>query len=349
VVAALVIIIFIAAVLAIIFVPTRRVWTDDAYVTAHYTQVAPRVAGQIATVDVDDNQPVKAGQVLATLDPRDYETALERAQGILAHDEAIVLDAKAAVTRQPSLIDENTAEVARIQARLSFARENARRYANLAQTGAGSTQEHQQSDASLHEMEADLTGAQARVSAAKAQLPILDAQHKAALAQLGVDRANVRQAELDLSYTKIRALEDGIVGERSVQVGNYVSPGAVLMALVPVRQIWIMANYRELALRHMRPGQHATIHVDAYGIDLNGIVDSVPPASGAVFAPMAPENATGNFTKIVQRLPVKIVLAPNQPLAALLRLGLSVETSVDTGFADVVSEQAHTTAEITAK
>ncbi|GAN55827.1 HlyD family secretion protein [Tanticharoenia sakaeratensis] len=349
VVAALVVVGFIAVVLAIIFVPTSHVWTDDAYVTAHYTVVAPRVSGQVFSVDVDDNQPVHAGQVLATLDDRDYRTALASAQATLARDRAMALDAQAAVTRQPSLISEQQADAEQIEARLAFARQNARRYTNLAQSGAGTTQEHQQSDAEQRQLEADLAGARARITAAQDQLPILRAQHESALETIHLDEARVHQAELDLSYTKIRALIDGMVGEKSVQVGNYVSPGAALMALVPLNQIWIMANYRELALRHMQPGQHVRIHVDAYDVTLDGIVDSVPPGSGAAFEPIAPENATGNFTKIVQRLPVKIVLAPNQPLARLLRLGMSVETTVDTGLADVAAHQNTAPGTVTAK
>ncbi|CAP55556.1 HlyD family secretion protein [Gluconacetobacter diazotrophicus] len=336
-----VVVVFIAVVLAIIFVPTRRVWTDDAYVTAHYTVVAPRVSGQVVAVNVTDNQSVKAGQVLVELDPRDYRTALDQARATLERDRSLVQDAASAVTRQPSIIDESVGAAARVRAQLIFARQNAQRYANLARTGAGSTQENQQSTATLRDMEANLQSLEARVAAARAQLPILQARHKAAQATVDLDNARVRQAELNLSYTRIRALEDGMIGERSVQIGNYVSPGAALMALVPLDQIWIRANYRELALRHMRPGQPVRIHVDAYDVTLNGIVDSIPPASGAVFAPIAPENATGNFTKIVQRLPVKIILAPNQPLAKLLRLGFSVETTVDTGFADVVGAQGH--------
>ncbi|WP_408734881.1 efflux RND transporter periplasmic adaptor subunit [Asaia platycodi] len=164
-----------------------------------------------------------------------------------------------------------------------------------------------------------------------------------------MDRAIIRQDELNLSYTEIRAPFDGMVGEKTVQSGNYVAPGAALMAVVPMDQLWIMANYREIALRHMRPGQHARIHVDAYDMDLDGIVDSIPPASGAAFAPIAPENATGNFTKIVQRLPVKIIVAPNQPLAKLLRMGFSVETSVDTHLENVVDEQQHSASGITAR
>ncbi|AOX16834.1 HlyD family secretion protein [Kozakia baliensis] len=348
-IAGLIVLTFSGIVLAIIFVPSREVWTNDAYVTAHYSTIAPRISGQVIAVDVDDNQPVKAGQVLARLDPRDYQTTLDRDKANLAHDKALALDAQAAVDRQPAIIDENVAEAARISAQLTYAEQNALRYRNLSQTGAGSTQERQQSDASLREMEANLRGTQAQIAAARAQVPILRAQHNAALETIRLDEAQLHQAELNLSYTHILAPMDGMVGERNVQVGNYVSPGTALMAVVPMHELWIMANYRELALRHMRPGQPVRIHVDAYNIDLDGIVDSVPPASGAAFSPIAPENATGNFTKIVQRLPVKIVLKSGQPLANLLRMGFSVETSVDTGFENVVGEQQNTHAEITAK
>ncbi|CDG39501.1 MULTISPECIES: HlyD family secretion protein [Asaia] len=344
-----ILVVFCGIILAIIFVPNRKVWTNDAYVTAHYATIAPRVPGQVVEVLVDDNQSVKAGQVMARLDPRDYETALTRSRAQLAHDEALVLDAEAAVDRQPSMIEESKAEAARIEAQLVYARQNAQRYHNLAQTGAGSAQERQLTDASMREMEANLRSMKARITAAQDEIPILRARHEAALRTLKIDHAVVRQDELNLSYTEIRAPFDGMVGEKTVQSGNYVSPGAALMALVPMDQLWVMANYRELALRHMRPGQHARIHVDAYDMDLDGIVDSIPPASGAAFAPIAPENATGNFTKIVQRLPVKIVVAPNQPLAKLLRMGFSVETTVDTHLENVVDEQRHSANGITAR
>ncbi|WP_122039416.1 HlyD family secretion protein [Asaia bogorensis] len=344
-----ILVVFCGIILAIIFVPNRKVWTNDAYVTAHYATIAPRVPGQVVQVLVDDNQSVKAGQVLARLDPRDYETTLARSRAQLAQDEALVLDAEAAVDRQPSMIEESKAEAGRIEAQLVYARQNAQRYHNLAQTGAGSAQERQLTDASMREMEANLRSMKARITAAEDEVPILRARHEAALRKLKIDHAIVRQDELNLSYTEIRALFDGMVGEKTVQAGNYVSPGTALMALVPMDQLWVMANYRELALRHMRPGQHARIHVDAYDVDLDGIVDSIPPASGAAFAPIAPENATGNFTKIVQRLPVKIVVAPNQPLAKLLRMGFSVETTVDTHLENVVDEQKHSANGITAR
>jgi membrane fusion protein, multidrug efflux system len=165
----------------------------------------------------------------------------------------------------------------------------------------------------------------------------LKAQRETAEANLSQARAQRDQAQLNLSYTKILAPVDGMIAQRSVQVGNYVSAGAALMAVVPLSEVYIEANYREVQLRHVRAGQRARIHVDAYNIDLEGKVVDVPAASGTTFATLQPDNATGNFTKIVQRLPVKIVLAPNQPTARLLRVGLSVEATIETELADVVA------------
>ena len=219
----------------------------------------------------------------------------------------------------------------------------------LASTGAGTFQERQQADMSLRQAQASVAGAQAQLSSTRHQLPILQAQYQAALGTTQSDRAQVEQARLNLSYTRILAPVDGMVGERSVQVGNYVGPGAALMAVVPLDQIYIVANYRELALRHVLPGQHVRIHVDAYDLERDGIVQSVPPASGAAFAPIQPNNATGNFTKIVQRLPVKIVVSPGQNDAKLLRIGFSVEITIHTGQVDVKGEQNTTPQRLTAR
>jgi membrane fusion protein (multidrug efflux system) len=176
---------------------------------------------------------------------------------------------------------------------------------------------------------------------------VLKAQRSASEAAVKADEAQLEQARLNLSYTQIRAPIDGMVGERSVQAGNYVAPGTTLMTVVPLDQVYIEANYLEVDLLHVRSGQPVTIHLDAYDIDLKGTVDSVPPASGAAFAPIAPNNVTGNFTKIVQRLPVKIVVTPGQPLAKLLRVGLSVETTIHTGLDDVVDEQRRSSDRLT--
>jgi membrane fusion protein (multidrug efflux system) len=345
----LVVAIFAAVVLYIIFRPRPDVWTDDAYVMVHYATIAPRISGQLTTVPVDDNEFVKAGQVLATLDPRDKETALASADAAVARDKSQLQEISAAVERQPSIIEEQRAAVASARARLAFAQDNARRYGNLAVTGAGTMQEHEQADSTLQQDQASLDGAEASLEAARRQLDVLKAQRSAAEATVKADKAQLEQTRLNLSYTEIRAPIDGMVGERSVQAGNYVGPGTTLMTVVPLDQVYIEANYREVDLLHIRSGQPVTIHVDAYHIDLQGRVEGVPPASGAAFAPIAPNNATGNFTKIVQRLPVKIVVTPDQPLAKLLRVGLSVETTIHTGLEDVVDEQRRSSDRVTGR
>jgi membrane fusion protein (multidrug efflux system) len=347
VVVGLVVAIFAAVVLYIIFGPRPDVRTADAYVMVHYAAIAPRISGRIGAVPVDDNDVVKSGQVLATLDPRDNETAVAAADATVARDRSQLDEISASVSRQPSIIEEQQAAVASARARLAFAQADARRYGNLATTGAGTMREHQQADSVLQQGQASLDSAEASLDAARRQLDVLKAQRSAAEAVVKADEAQLEQARLNLSYTQIRAPIDGMVGERSVQVGNYVGPGTTLMTVVPLDQVYIEANYREVDLLHVRSGQPVTIHVDAYDVDLNGKVDSVPPASGAAFAPIAPNNATGNFTKIVQRLPVKIVVTPGQPLAKLLRVGLSVETTIHTGLEDVVYEQRKSTDRMT--
>jgi membrane fusion protein (multidrug efflux system) len=285
--------------------------------------------------------------VLATLDPRDHETALASAEAAVARDRSQFDEISANVSRQPSIIEEQQAAVASARAGLAFAQADARRFGNLAVTGAGTTREHQQADATLQQGQASLDSAEASLEAARRQLDVLKAQRSAIEAAVKADQAQLEQARLNLSYTQIRAPIDGMVGERSVQVGNYVAPGTTLMTVVPLDQVYIEANYLEVDLLHVRSGQPVTIHLDAYDIDLKGTVDSVPPASGAAFAPIAPNNATGNFTKIVQRLPVKIVVTPGQPLAKLLRVGLSVETTIHTGLEDVVDEQRRSSDRVT--
>jgi membrane fusion protein (multidrug efflux system) len=195
----------------------------------------------------------------------------------------------------------------------------------------------QQYSSQLHQQQAALASAQATLKLAQRQVEALKAQRNSAVANLGQAEAQRDQAKLNLSYTKILAPVDGMIAQRSVQVGNYVSVGGALMAVVPLSEVYIEANYREVQLRHVRAGQRARIHVDAYNIDLEGKVVDVPAASGTTFATLQPDNATGNFTKIVQRLPIKIVLAPYQPTARLLRVGLSVEATIETGLADVVA------------
>jgi membrane fusion protein (multidrug efflux system) len=321
--------------------PTSDVWTNDAYVRVHYATIASRVAGQIISVAVDNNQMVKAGDLLVQLDDRDFRAALDTAQATLMRDRAAAANAAANISRQTALIAQAEAQLAMALAQLSFAEKDASRYNQLASTGAGTVKMQQQADTSLLTGEALANGAKAALEAARAQLTIANAEEDAAMATVKADEAQLTQAQLNLSYTQIRAPVDGMVGQRAVQVGNYVGPGAGLMAVVPLSDVYVEANYREVQLKHVQPGQHARIHVDAYDIDLDGTVLGVPAATGTTFAAIKSDNATGNFTKIVQRLPVQIMLSPNQPLARLLRVGLSVETTVETSLQDVVG--AHRT------
>ena len=339
VVGGVVVLAFTTAVLWIILAPHARQKTDDAYVTAHFSTVAPRVAGQVALVAVNDNQPVRTGQLLVQLDDRDYRAALAQAQAVLASDQARVAEAQAQVARQPALIRQAQAQVASARAKLGLSLTDSSRYASLASTGAGTVQQHQQADVTLRQDRASLQSADAELTAQRRQLDALRAAAGAANAAVGADEARTAQAQLNLSYTRVVAPIDGVVDQRQVQVGNYLTPGAPVMVVAPLQDIYVMANYRELALRHMRPGQPVRIHVDAYDIDLAGVVDSLPAASGAAYSPIPPTNATGNFTKVVQRLPVKIVFRPGQRLTRLVRVGMSVETTVDTGLEDVVGEQ----------
>ena len=338
--AGLVLALFVGAVLWSVLAPHARQKTDDAYVTAHFSTVAPRVAGQVSALLVNDNQSVRSGQLLLLLDDRDFRAALAQAQANLQGDLARVEEARAQVLRQPAEIRQAQAQVVSADAKLALSTVDASRYADLAATGAGTVQQRQQAAVTLRQDRASLSSAEAQRTAQVLQLQALRAALDAARARVGADQAQVAQAELNLSYTRVTAPIDGVVDQRQVQVGNFVSPGAPVMIVAPLQSVYVLANYRELALRHMRPGQPVRIHVDAYDIDLQGVVDSLPAASGASYSPIPPTNATGNFTKIVQRLPVKITFRPGQRLAGLVRVGMSVETVVDTHLDDVVGLHA---------
>ena len=224
---------------------------------------------------VDDNQPVRAGQLLVVIDDRDLRTALDQAEVLLATDRARVVQAQAQVAHQPSQIRQAAAQRDSSDARLNLSRADARRFANLAATGAGAFQQHQQADAALRQDRASRVQADGNLDAQRHTIDALQAEVLAACAQVARDEAQVRQAQLNLGYTRLVAPTEGRVGNRTVQVGNFVTPGAPIMLLVPLHARHVEANYREVELRHMRPGQHARIHVDAYDIDLVGYVASL--------------------------------------------------------------------------
>jgi membrane fusion protein, multidrug efflux system len=255
----------------------------------------------------------------------------------VAAAQASVSNVDAQMSVQQAQINANQAQVDQAQANLELARVTWDRDRPLVHEGWATAQQGTTDVQNLKAQQAAVESAQATLKLAQRQVEALKAQRDSAVASLGQAEAQRDQAKLNLSYTKILAPVDGMIAQRSVQVGNYVSVGAALMAMVPLSEVYIEANYREVQLGHVRAGQRARIHVDAYNIDLEGKVVDVPAASGTTFATLQPDNATGNFTKIVQRLPIKIVLAPNQPTARLLRVGLSVEATIETELADVVA------------
>jgi membrane fusion protein (multidrug efflux system) len=304
--------------------------TDDAYVKADSTIIAPRVSGYIARVLVSDNQPVKAGQLLAEIDDRDFRTALGQAKADVDAAEASVRNLDAQISLQHPLIDQETADVAAADANLKFAQEEQTRYDGLMKTGSGTVQRAQQTDAALRSNNAQLQHAKSGLLAAQRKVDVLTTQRAQAVAQLARTRAVEQQAELNLSYTQITAPVEGTVGARTLRVGQYVQAGTLLMAVVPLDAVYVVANFKETQLTHVRNGQPVELTVDGFhGTRLKGHVDSLSPASGLEFALLPPDNATGNFTKIVQRVPVKIVLDDNS-LTGLLRPGTSAEPVVNT-------------------
>jgi membrane fusion protein (multidrug efflux system) len=314
--------------------------TDDAYVKADSTIIAPKVSGYIAEVAVSDNQPVKAGQLLALIDDRDFRTALDQAHADVAASEAAVHNLDAQIELQQPVIGQQAAEVDAAEANLKFAQQERTRYDDLMKTGSGTVQRAQQTDAALRASDAQLQQGKAALLAARKKLEVLDTQRAQAVAQLAHARAVEQQAALNLSYTKITAPVDGTVGARSLRVGQYVQAGTQLMAVVPLEAVYVVANYKETQLTHVRNGQPVELVVDSFpGRKLHGHVDSLSPASGLEFALLPPDNATGNFTKVVQRVPVKIVL-DDQSLTGLLRPGMSAEPTIDTK-ATVLAEREH--------
>ncbi len=304
--------------------------TDDAYVKADSTIIAPKVSGYIAQVLVGDNEQVKAGQLLARIDDRDFKAALDQASADVAASEAAIRNLDAQIALQQPVIEQGTADVAAAEANLEFAQQEQARFDGLMKTGSGTVQRPQQTDAALREKIAQLQHGKSALLAAQKQVNVLTTDRAKAVAQLDRARAVEQQMALNLSYTQITAPVDGTVGARSLRVGQFVQAGTQLMAVVPLDAVYVVANFKETQLTHMRNGQPVEILVDSFhGTKLKGHVDSLSPASGLEFALLPPDNATGNFTKIVQRVPVKIVL-DDRSLTGLLRPGMSAEPTVDT-------------------
>ena len=304
--------------------------TDDAYVKADSTIISPKVSGYIAQVLVGDNEKVKAGQLLARIDDRDFQAALNQAHADVAASEAAVRNLDAQIALQQPVIEQGTADVAAAEANLQFAQEERARYDGLMKTGSGTVQRAQQTDATLRASNAQLQHSKSGLQAAERKVDVLATDRAKAVAQVDRARAVEQQAALNLSYTGITAPVDGIIGARSLRVGQFVQAGTQLMAVVPLDAVYVVANFKETQLTHVRNGQPVEIAIDGLpGITVKGKVDSLSPASGLEFALLPPDNATGNFTKIVQRIPVKIVLEVDADLSGRLRPGMSAEPVID--------------------
>ncbi|MEA2918863.1 MAG: rane fusion protein multidrug efflux system [Bradyrhizobium sp.] len=305
--------------------------TDDAYVQADNTTVAPKISGYLHEVLVGDNQRVRAGQVLARIDARDFRIALDQAKADVAAARAAITSKQAQLGVQQTVIDAAKATVDVDQATAKFAAQENKRYTDLATTGYGSVQNAQQAQSRIAGAQAAIARDTANLASAVKQVDLLKAEIVQANATLARAEAVQSQAELNLEYTSIVAPIDGVVGNRSLRTGQFVQAGTQLMSVVPVSGAYVVANYKETQLTDVREGQAVDIAVDMFpGQIVHGHVDSIAPASGQEFALLPPDNATGNFTKVVQRIPVKIALSRDDSSPVELRPGMSVIPTIET-------------------
>jgi membrane fusion protein, multidrug efflux system len=305
--------------------------TDDAYLQADSVTIAPKVSGYVAEVYVTDNQAVTAGQPLVRLDRRQYQAILEQANATIAARKADIERGAAELLQQQANIAQARAQLQGARSAETHAIEEVNRYEPLVATGAETNEKLADLVNARNQAAATVAADIAAVQAAQRQPATTQAQIEQARAQLQASEASFRQAQLDTQDTVISSTLAGRVGDRSVRVGQYAQPGTRLMTIVPVQDVYLVANFKETQIGLMRAGQPATIHVDALsGTDLHGTVVSFSPGTGSQFALLPPQNATGNFTKIVQRVPVRIHIDAGQETRAVLVPGLSVTVRVDT-------------------
>lgn len=318
--------------------------TNDAYLRADAVTVGPKISGYVEQVYVTDNQPVKAGQPLVRIDPRDYRAQAAQYQAQIDVATANADNIRAMIREQDAAIAQARAQLAVALSDAKFAADEVRRYTPLAQSGA-ETREKLSSLRNQAAQAANNAAAQrAALESAERRVGSLRAQVRQALSQGEAAQAQLAAANVNLASTIVRASVDGRVGDKSVRVGQFVQAGTRLMSVVPVRALYVVANFKETQIGLMRHGQPATIHVDALpGVDLRGHVESTAPGTGAEFSLIPPQNATGNFTKIVQRVPVRIAIDAGPEARKVLVPGLSVTVKVDTisakGAADRIREQ----------
>lgn len=305
--------------------------TDDAYLRADSVTVSPRVNGYVEQVYVIDNQIVKAGDPLVRIDLRNYKALLSQQDATVDARSADIQAAESQITQQEASVDQAKAQLVGAQANAKFARDESDRYEGLFKQGVETDERYQQAVNERNQTAAAVLGAEAGIKVAERQLVTLRSQITQSQAQLEAAKASSNTAKLNLDDTLLRASIDGRIGDKTVQVGQFVQPGTRLMSVVPVQNVYLVANFKETQVRHMKVGQKATVKVDAIGsTEIPGVIESFAPGTGAQFALLPPENATGNFIKIVQRVPVRIKLTPPQDLAPRMLPGLSVSVDIDT-------------------
>ncbi|MGZ2485399.1 membrane fusion protein (multidrug efflux system) [Rhizobium pisi] len=305
--------------------------TDDAYIEGDIATISPKVTGYVAKVNVVANQEVKAGDVLATLDNGDYQNALDQANAQIATEQLSLGRIDAQIEGAKASLVQAQAQKTALEATVRGAEIKQKRQSDLQAKSVGTTADLDDANTTLDQAKANLAGGDANIVAAQANIAILEAQRKEAEGSVRSLEISRDKAARDLSFTVLKAPYDGIVGNRSVQEGDLVSPGQRLMALVPVHELYIDANFKETQIQHLVPGSKVNVHVDAYSDHpVVGTVESISPASGSVFSLLPPENATGNFTKVIQRVPVRIALPQDVLDSRRLRAGLSVVVDVDT-------------------
>ena len=305
--------------------------TDNAYVRGDVTSLAPKVAGYVTAVEVADNQTVRAGDVLFRIDDRDYRARLAQAVADVEAAQAELTNVDADIQLQEALIRQAEAERRAAVAELNLARTVSERGHKLYRSSAVGQEEVDERDAALSKAEAGVSAASATLDAERQRIAVLATKRDAAVAALAHARAARDLAQIDLDDTVVRAPVDGVVGDRQVRIGRLVAPGTPLLDIVPVNDVWVVANFKETQVEHIRIGQRVRVTVDGYPNEsIEGLVDSFAPGSGSAFSMLPADNATGNFVRVVQRVPVKIRFASN-PLPGRIVPGLSARVEVDLG------------------
>jgi membrane fusion protein (multidrug efflux system) len=295
--------------------------SDDAFIDTRPVLVSPQVTGDIVNVAVTDNQVVKRGDLLATIDPRDYRAAVDQAAAQIRQGEASLQNLDAQISAQQAQIDQTEKQVTEAEAALKFSEDENKRYQDLVRTGSGTVQRAQQAASDLQGKQAAFAAANSAKIAAQRQIDVLNAQKAAARAQIDQSKAQKDRADANLSRTELRATVDGRVAKLTAAVGALATPGQSIMVVVPL-DVWVTANFKESQLADMRVGQPVDIEIDAFGRSFPGHIDSIQAGSGTAFSLLPAENATGNYVKVVQRVPVKIVF--DKPPNVELGPGMSV-------------------------